>query len=382
MMMCQEMTGKAPFEHVYIHAIVRDKQGRKMSKSLGNGIDPLDMIAQYGADAMRFTLAAGSGYNRNLNLDPERIEGYRNFMNKLWNAFRFMQPHLELADDKLPPKEKWHLHDRWILAELNTVAKRMNEAIEEYRFDDASSAIYQFVYEKFCSWYIELSKNILNGTNEAAKRQRATILKYGFRQIMKLLHPITPYITEELWSHLGSKTLLATESYTEFDAHLSDDRVADLMNRFIEVVTGIRNIRQSMNIKPKDEVDIRLFTDDQKFAKFMYDSRHFLGDLAAVKSGTIRNKKADRPKKSVSMATTHTEIWLPLEGLVDIAEQVKRVQKDIEKTQGDYQRVEAKLANSTFVDNAPEDVVADVKEKARQFQEKLQSLQNMLVQFQ
>jgi valyl-tRNA synthetase len=382
MMMCQEMTGKAPFEHVYIHAIVRDKQGRKMSKSLGNGIDPLDMIAQYGADAMRFTLAAGSGYNRNLNLDPERIEGYRNFMNKLWNAFRFMQPHLELADDKLPPKEKWHLHDRWILAELNTVAKRMNEAIEEYRFDDASSAIYQFVYEKFCSWYIELSKNILNGTNEAAKRQRATILKYGFRQIMKLLHPITPYITEELWSHLGSKTLLATESYTEFDAHLSDDRVADLMNRFIEVVTGIRNIRQSMNIKPKDEVDIRLFTDDQKFAKFMYDSRHFLGDLAAVKSGTIRDKKSDRPKKSVSMATTHTEIWLPLEGLVDIAEQVKRVQKDIEKTQGDYQRVEAKLANSTFVDNAPEDVVADVKEKARQFQEKLQSLQNMLGQFQ
>ncbi|MFP5457108.1 MAG: valine--tRNA ligase [Bacteriovoracia bacterium] len=382
MMMCQEMTGKAPFAHVYVHAIVRDKHGKKMSKSLGNGIDPLDMIAQYGADAMRFTLAAGSGYNRNLNLDPERIEGYRNFMNKLWNAFRFIQPHLELASDELPPKDQWHLHDRWILAELNTVAGRMNDAIDEYRFDDASSAIYQFVYEKFCSWYIELSKNILNGNNEAAKRQRASVLKYGFRQIMKLLHPITPYITEELWSHLGGKTLLATESYAEFDPHLSDDRVADLMNRFIEVVTGIRNIRQSMNIKPKDQIDVRLFTDDKKFAKFLYDSRHFLGDLAAVKSGTIREKSAERPKRSASMATTHTEIWLPLEGLVDIEEQIKRVQKDIEKTQGDYQRVEAKLSNRTFVDNAPEDVVADVKEKARQFQEKLQSLQTMLGQFQ
>jgi valyl-tRNA synthetase len=382
MMMCQEMTGKAPFAHVYIHAIVRDKQGRKMSKSLGNGIDPLDMINQYGADAMRFTLAAGSGYNRNLNLDPERIEGYRNFMNKLWNAFRFIQPHLALASDELPSKDKLHLHDRWILSELNTVAARMNEAIEEYRFDDASSAIYQFVYEKFCSWYIELSKNILNGNDEAAKRHRATVLKFGFRQIMKLLHPITPYITEELWSILDGKTLLANESYVEPDNSLADERVADLMNRFIEVVTTIRNIRQGMNIKPKDQVDIRLFTDDAKFAKFLYDSRHFLGDLAAVKSGTIRQKSAERPKRSVSSALTHTEVWLPLEGLVDIEEQIKRVQKDIEKTQGDYQRVEAKLSNSTFVDNAPEDVVAEVREKARQFQDKLASLQTMLGQFQ
>jgi valyl-tRNA synthetase len=382
MMMCGEMTGQPPFKHVYIHAIVRDKQGRKMSKSLGNGIDPLDMIAQYGADAMRFTLAAGSGYNRNLNLDPERIEGYRNFMNKIWNAFRFIQPHLELASDELPPKEKWHLHDRWILSELNTVAGRMNEAIDEYRFDDACSAIYQFVYEKFCSWYIELSKNILNGNDEAAKRQRATVLKYGFRQIMKLMHPITPYITEELWSILDGKTLLASESYVESDAHLSDERVADLMNRFIEVVTGIRNIRQGVNIKPKDQVDIRLFTDDAKFAKFLYDSRHFLGDLAAVKSGTIRQKSAERPKRSVSSALTHTEIWIPLEGLVDIDEQVKKVQKDIEKTKDDYQRIEAKLSNATFVDNAPEDVVLEVREKARQFQEKLQSLQTILGQFQ
>jgi valyl-tRNA synthetase len=381
-MMCGEMTGQPPFKHVYIHAIVRDKQGRKMSKSLGNGIDPLDMIAQYGADAMRFTLAAGSGYNRNLNLDPERIEGYRNFMNKIWNAFRFIQPHLELASDELPPKEKWHLHDRWILSELNTVAGRMNEAIDEYRFDDACSAIYQFVYEKFCSWYIELSKNILNGNDEAAKRQRATVLKYGFRQIMKLMHPITPYITEELWSILDGKTLLASESYVESDAHLSDERVADLMNRFIEVVTGIRNIRQGVNIKPKDQVDIRLFTDDAKFAKFLYDSRHFLGDLAAVKSGTIRQKSAERPKRSVSSALTHTEIWIPLEGLVDIDEQVKKVQKDIEKTKDDYQRIEAKLSNATFVDNAPEDVVLEVREKARQFQEKLQSLQTILGQFQ
>ncbi|MFN9114506.1 MAG: class I tRNA ligase family protein, partial [Bacteroidota bacterium] len=322
------------------------------------------------------------GYNRNLNLDPERIEGYRNFMNKLWNAFRFIQPHLDLAADELTPKAEWHLHDRWILSELNTVAQRMNEALYEYRFDDACSAIYQFVYEKFCSWYIELSKNILNSNDEKAKRQRATVLKFGFRQIVKLMHPMTPFITEELWSHMGSKSMLMTEDYVEFDAHLADERVADLMNRFIEIVSGIRNLRQSVNIKPKDQVDIRLFTDDKKFAKFLYDSRHFLGDLAAVKSGTIMDKRTERPKRSVSSATTHTEIWIPLEGLVDIEEQVKKVQKDIEKTQTEYQRIEAKLSNATFVDNAPEDVVLEVKEKARQFQEKLQSLQTILGQFQ
>jgi valyl-tRNA synthetase len=381
MMMCTQMTDQAPFKHVYIHAIVRDKNGKKMSKSLGNGIDPLDMIDQYGADAMRFTLAAGSGYNRNLNLDPERIEGYRNFMNKLWNAFRFVQPYLDLADDELSDKSKWHLHDKWILAELNTVAKTMNDSMDEYRFDDACSAIYQFVYEKFCSWYIELSKNILNGTDEAAKKQRATVLKYSLRQIMKLLHPVAPYITEELWSHLGSKNLLATENYVEFDPKLQDDKVADLMNRFVEVVTTIRNLRQSVNIKPKDEVDVRLFTDDRKFAKFLFDSRFFLSDLAAVKSGTIRPKNDERPKKSISSATTHSEIWIPLEGLVDLGEQINRVKKDIEKTQGDYQRIESKLSNSTFMSNAPEDVVQDVREKARQFQEKLQSLQTILGQF-
>jgi valyl-tRNA synthetase len=382
MMMCTKMTDVAPFRDVYIHAIVRDKNGKKMSKSLGNGVDPLEMIEQYGADAMRFTLAAGSGYNRNLNLDPERIEGYRNFMNKLWNAFRFVQPYLDLADDDLTPKSQWHLHDKWILSELNFVARSMNESLDEYRFDDACSAIYQFVYEKFCSWYIELSKNILNGNDEAAKKQRATVLKFCLRQIMKLMHPITPYITEELWSHLGHTNRLATESYVEFDSKLSDESVSDLMNRFIEVVSTIRNLRQSVNIKPKDEVDIRLFTDDKTFAKFLYDSRHFLGDLAAVKSGTIRHKSIERPTKAISSATTHTEIWIPLEGLVDLGEQITRVKKDIEKTQSEYSRIESKLTNETFMSNAPENVVTEVKEKALQYQEKLNSLQMILSQFQ
>jgi valyl-tRNA synthetase len=382
MMMGTKVTNQAPFKDVYIHAIVRDKQGRKMSKSLGNGIDPLDMINQYGADAVRFTLAAGSGYNRDLNLDPERIEGYRNFINKLWNAFRFVHPFLNEAEDSLPPKNKWHLHDKWILAELNTVSKSMNESLEVYRFDDACSDIYQFVYEKFCSWYIELSKNILYSSDHEAKKIRATMLKYCFKKIIILLHPMIPFITEEIWSHLDSNSMVIDQDYVEFDNDLLNDEVQRLMNQFIEVTTGIRNIRSSVNLKPKDEVDVRLFTDDSHLAKFIYESRHFLKDLANVKSGTIRSKKFERPKKSASLATTHTEIFIPLEGLIDLNEQISRIKKDLEKTQNEYKKVEAKLNNNNFMQNAPDEVVFEVKDKARLFQEKLTSLNQILESFQ
>lgn len=384
MMMGMKVTGKVPFKHTYIHAIVRDKQGRKMSKSLGNGIDPLDMVSQYGADAMRFTLAAGSGYNRDLNLDTERIEGYRNFINKLWNAFRFIYPSLDKAQDQLPVKSEWHLHDKWILAELNTVSKSMNEAFDVYRFDEASAAIYAFVYDKFCSWYIELSKNILYGKDEKAKIIRATMLKFCFKKIVNLLHPIVPFITEEIWSHLESdeKKLLALESYVEFDPSLENDEVCEMMNKFIDLTSGIRNIRSSVNMKPKDEIDVKLFTDDKKLAKFTYESRHFLKDLANVKSGTIRDKSKDRPKKSASLATAHTEIFIPLEGIIDINEQVQRIKKDLEKTQNDYKKVESKLNNQNFMANAPEEVRTEVKEKAKLFQDKLQSLNQILESFQ
>jgi len=383
MMMGMKVTKKPPFKDVYIHAIVRDKQGRKMSKSLGNGIDPLDMVKQYGADAMRFTLAAGSGYNRDLNLDPERIEGYRNFVNKIWNAFRFIHPSLQKAHDKLPLKSEWHLHDKWILAELNTAAASMNKAMDVYRFDDACSEIYQFVYEKFCSWYIELSKNILYGEDEKAKVIRATMLKYCFKKIVILLHPIVPFLTEEIWSYLDEeKSLLINQEYVEFDPSLENSDVQIMMNKFIEVTTGVRNIRSAVNLKPKDEIDARLFTDDKKLAKFIYESRFFLKDLANVKSGTIKNKTVERPKKSASFVTSHTEIFVPLEGLIDINDQVNRIKKDIEKTQNEYKKVEAKLGNDNFMQSAPENVVAEVREKSKGFQDKLASLNEVLASFQ
>jgi valyl-tRNA synthetase len=193
MMATNTAEGKNPFKDTYIHAIVRDKNGVKMSKSLGNVVDPLDLIKETGCDAMRFTLAISSGYNRNINLDPEKIDGYRNFINKLWNAFRFIQPHLENANSAAVDFDGLHHHEKWILSELNNVTASVTKSFDEYRFDDACNTIYQFVYDKFCSWFIELSKGILSSENSSLKAQRANVLMYCYREIVKLLHPVTPY---------------------------------------------------------------------------------------------------------------------------------------------------------------------------------------------
>src|SRR5690606_16905475 len=259
-----------------------------------------------------------------------------------------------------------------------------NESLDVYRFDDASSTIYQFVYEKFCSWYIELSKNILHGNDERAKVVRATMLKYCFKKIVTLLHPMTPFITEEIWSYLSDKDVegyLIDQEYVEYDQELENEEVLEMMNKFIDITSGIRNIRASVNLKPKDEVDVRLFTDDKDLAKFIYESRHFLKDLANVKSGTIRSKEIERPKKSASFATLNAEIFLPLEGLIDINEQIARIKKDMDKTKSDFQKNEAKLNNKNFIQNAKPEVIAEVKEKADQLYEKLNSLKLILESF-
>ncbi len=381
MMMCTHETNQAPFSDVYIHAIVRDKNGVKMSKSLGNIIDPLDTISEYGCDALRFTLSASSGYNRNINLDVEKIEGYRNFVNKLWNAFRFIQPNLDKATGDLP-KDLEH-HDRWILSELNSVTKSVNLSIEEYRLDDACSTVYQFVYDKFCSWYIELSKSVLTGSDEAKATNRANVLKYTFKQILKLLHPVIPFITEELWSYLkdSNEDLLITQEYPEYNQEYNFELDQENMNKFIEIVTMVRNLRQSVNIKPKEEIEVNFFTDDSALASYLNDSRADLGSLANVTKGTIKDKSNQRPAKSIFKATTHTEIYIPLEGVIDLSEQVKRIEKDIDKTQSELDKVSKKLGNEKFMSNAPIEVQNEVREKAAGYEEKLTSLKVSLENF-
>jgi len=383
MMMCNKATGQTPFKDVYIHAIVRDINGVKMSKSLGNVIDPLDMIEKYGCDALRFTLAVSSGYNRNINLDPSKIEGYRNFVNKLWNAFRFISPYLENANDKGFEVEELHHHEKWILSELNDVIASVTASFEEYRYDDACNAIYSFVYDKFCSWFIELSKGILNSDNATLKAQRANVLKYCFKEIMKLIHPVTPFITEEIWQHLKNEDepLIITAQFPEFNGKHCFKSDVDNMNKFMEITTNIRNLRSSVNLSPKENIEICFYTDDEAVARYFYKSRGFFKELVNVVSGKIKDKSVDRPEKSIMRATTYAEIFMPLEGVIDLATYTEKLERDLVKVQKDFDKTSGKLKNSKFVDNAPAEVIEEVKEKAAGFEEKIKSIQKTLDAF-
>lgn len=383
MMMSLQTQNQVPFADTYIHAIVRDKLGRKMSKSLGNGIDPFDMIEQYGTDAFRFSLASGAGYNRSINLDPDRISGYRNFINKVWNAFRFIYPHLQDGSAQISDLSKLDHHERWILAELNSTAKMMNESFEIYRYDDASAAVYSFVYDKYCSWFIELSKNILNGNDGPNKARRISVLKFVFRKILALLHPITPFITEELWSYLKepNEELLIAQEYPEYESQFEFNLDQDQMNKFVEVVTSIRNLRASVNIKPKDEVSVELFTDNHELVSYFRNNLINFKELARVKELKVGGKELNRPNKSIMNILTHTEIFLPLDGVIDLKEQITRLEKELSKTEIDYKKYEAKLKNENFMKNAPENVREEVIVNEKELKEKILGLKENLIQF-
>jgi valyl-tRNA synthetase len=341
------------------------------------------MVEQYGADAFRFTLASGSGYNRTINLDPDRIQGFRNFVNKVWNAFRFIYPHLEKGSSTITDMLGLDHHERWILAELNTTTKLMNHSFEIYRYDDASSAIYTFVYDKYCSWFIELSKNILNGTDESKKARRVSVLKFVMRKMLALMHPITPFITEELWGYLKgpNEGLLITTEYPEYtdEFEFLDDQ--DKMNKFVETVTGIRNLRQSVNIKPKDEVTVEVFADNMDLINYFRENAVNFSELARVKYLKVGNKELNRPSKSIMLATTFAEIFLPLEGVIDLQEQINRLEKDLDKTLKEYSKYETKIKNENFMKNAPEEVRAEVQTNEALLREKIESIKNNLIQF-
>ncbi len=383
MMMTHKFIGQRPFKDVYVHAIVRDKFGRKMSKSLGNGIDPLETVAQYGADAFRFTLAAGSGYNRTLNLDPERINGYKAFVNKLWNAFRFTHPFLQDASELPKDLSQLDHHERWILSELNSVAAQMNKSLDEYRFDEACTAIYHFVYEKFCSWFIELSKPILYGENNDQKAQRAAVLRFAFKEIVALLHPITPFITEELWSYLKApkEDLLIVRSYPEERADLNFVQDQQRMNKFVEIVSAVRALRQNVGIKPKEEAPVFIFSDDSDLKTYLTEHEVGLKDMMRASKVELKSKSEVRPEKSGLAALTHSEIFIPLEGLIDIDDQIVRLKKDLDKTQSELMKLRKKIENPQFIENAKPEIVEKVKIEASEFEEKEASLLASLKNF-
>ena len=383
MMFSQKLMNKIPFHHVYVHAIVRDKLGRKMSKSLGNGIDPLEVIEQFGADALRYTLAAGSGHNRDLNLDPATIEANRNFINKIWNAFRFIHPSLENAPNSLPKISNLSHQEKWILSELNMVIKNVNHSMEQYRFDDSCSEIYSFVYDKFCSWFIELSKKVLNGENQELKNNRAAVLKYTFRELTKILHPFAPFITEELWTYLKNENedLLIISEFPEFKDELNFSKDQNQMNYFIQLITGSRNLRSSVGLSPKEKIELQIFTDKSDVQTYFKEQTNFILEMANSNSLLVLDKNQTRPNKSLVLATENFEMFIPVSGVIDLDQQVSRLKKDLDKTISELAKIEKKLNNPKFLASAPDEIVSGVKAEYKDLSSKIESLNKNILQF-
>jgi len=382
-MMGLKFMGDVPFRDVYIHALVRDEQGQKMSKSKGNVIDPLDIMNQYGTDAFRFTLAAMAAMGRDIRLAEERIAGYQNFVNKLWNAARFVQLNLAGADFKAVKMEnrfegeKFNFADRWIRSRLATTIAEAREAIDGYRFNDYANVLYQFTWHEFCDWYIEMSKLALNGDDAEQARQSRILLRVLLEQILLLLHPIMPFVTEEIWQALGeSRPSIMVQPYPRFDAAWADDAIEKQMEFLMGVVRAIRNLRSEMNCPPGKQVKA-IFRGSEQELSLLRAQEPYLRSLARVGSAEYSSGD-DRPEGVATAVVGTTEISLPLGDLVNLDEERARLTKEIRKFEEEFARVQKKLTNSDFISKAKEEVVQKEREKAGQYEEKIRTLNQSL----
>jgi valyl-tRNA synthetase len=382
-----------PFRDVYIHALVRDQEGQKMSKSKGNVIDPLEVMERYGTDAFRFTLAALTAMGRDVKLAEERIVGYQNFVNKLWNAARFVMMNVGQDGDDLPlgslHEERLNLADQWILSRLNTTIEEARRAIDSYRFNEFAHHLYQFVWHEFCDWYIEMSKLSLSGTlrDDSAKTRR--ILITVLEKLLLLLHPLMPFVTEEIWQALTEKQKakareqgwsIMIQPYPEVDRRYIRPEVEDKVGFLADVIRAIRNLRTEMNCPPAKQVRVILFGADQEIA-FLRSQEPYLRALARADSVEYQTS-GERPKGAATAMVRTTEIYLPLDGTVDLREERERLLKEIPKLEQELARVQKKLDNRAFLVKAKEEVVEKEKGKLQEFEEKLQTLRRSLQRIQ
>ncbi len=379
MMMGIHFMEDVPFKHVYVHALVRDEDGKKMSKSTGNVIDPLSVIERHGTDAFRFTLAAFAAQGRDIRMSERRIEGYRHFINKLWNAGRFCLMHLDRGYDD-PDWQALSLPDRWILARMQQTAVEVADALESYRFNDAAGALYRFVWHEFCDWYLEAVKPVLyDDQRQQEKEKTLAVLWRILHDTLILLHPFIPFITEEIWHHLpaaeGSIMKAAWPQTTMSADEIPAAQQAQTdMQILMEVVTGIRNVRGEMDIAPSRALDVLIHATDDGVRRAVEAHRELVINLARISTLTIQNT-AQRPKASASAVVNGASIFVSLEGVIDFAKETGRLEKEINKLAGELAKVSAKLENSGFLSKAPAEVVAKVRQKQSALLEKQQKLQ-------
>jgi valyl-tRNA synthetase len=364
MMMGLHVMKQVPFPTVYIHALVRDEKGAKMSKSKGNVIDPLYLIDDYGADALRFTLAAMAAQGRDIKLAPQRVEGYRNFATKLWNACRFAEMNGCVLPPGFEPARAKQTLNRWIAHETARATREVTEAIEAYRFNDAAGSAYRFVWNVYCDWYLELAKPVMMGEESDAKIETRAMVAWARDEILKLLHPFMPFITEELWAvtaegGLARAGLLALAPWPGHD-NLTDDVAEAEIGWVVDLVTAIRSLRAEMNIAPATLTPLVLAgasAETQERARRWNDVVRRLARLGEI-------SYVDRaPEGAVQLLVRGEVAALPLKGVVDVVAEKARLDKEIAKAEADIKRVDAKLSNEKFVANAPEEIVEEEREK-------------------
>src|SRR5215470_11577664 len=359
MMMGLHFMKEVPFNDVYIHALVRDERGQKMSKSKGNVIDPLAVIDDYGADALRFTLAAMAAQGRDIKLSPQRVEGYRNFATKLWNAARFAEINGCARDPAFDPRQSQEVLNRWIAHETAKAAGEVTTAIAAYKFNDAAAAIYRFVWNVYCDWYLELIKPVLSGPDGAAKNETRAATVWALDQILKLLHPFMPFVTEELWQVTGAdrKTLLALSAWPSLEG-IGDARAEAEIGWVIDLISAIRSVRAEMNVNVALPL-VMIRVGDQVWERAQRWSE-FIKRMAKISNVS----KVPVPKPGTLQLIVRGEIvGLKLAGLVDLAAERARLAKEMAKCDADIARIDAKLNNPNFVARAPEEVVEEEKEK-------------------
>ena len=377
-----EQMGKAPFHTVLFHGLVRDSQGRKMSKSLGNGIDPLEVIDKYGADALRLTLITGNAPGNDMRFYWERVEASRNFANKVWNASRFIMMNLEKAEvPSEMPKDKLTLADKWILSKVNTLATEVTDNMDRYELGIAVQKVYDFIWEEFCDWYIEMVKPRLYSETDETKGAALWTLKTVLGNALKLLHPFMPFITEEIYCTLNpeedSIMIAAWPKETEDFAYAEDEAAVEMMK---EAVRSIRGVRTSMNVPPSKKASVFVVTEDTSVQEIFRNGAVFFATLAGASEVHVQADKAGIADDAVSAVIPQATIYIPFAELVDLEKEIARLEKEEERLTKEIARSNGMLGNPNFINKAPEAKVQAEKEKLANYQQMMEQVQTRLEQ--
>ncbi|MFS2171741.1 valine--tRNA ligase [Priestia megaterium] len=376
-----EFTGKRPFDDVLIHGLVRDAEGRKMSKSLGNGVDPMEVIEKYGADSLRYFLSTGSSPGQDLRFSFEKVEATWNFANKIWNASRFALMNMDgITFEELDLSGEKSVADKWILTRLNETIEHVTKLADKYEFGEVGRILYNFIWDDFCDWYIEMAKLPLYGEDEAAKKTTRSILAYVLDNTMRLLHPFMPFITEEIWQslpHEGESITVA--KWPEVRPELSDKEAANDMRLLVDIIRAVRNIRAEVNTPMSKQVKLFIKAKDENIQSQLEKNRAYV-ERFCNPSELVISTDVSLDEKAMTAVVTGAELILPLEGLINIEEEIARLEKEYDKLNKEVERVQKKLNNQGFIAKAPAKVVEEERAKEQDYVEKREAVQSRIAE--